>query len=276
MQNQNGNPKGYIVHLFLCNGWSQMCFLSITTIMLHDKQLIKLQRHRINIYLCLWEYGPDQWVCRSGPAQLNSACLAHAHAINQQVTWKPDSLAWLSSVPRDLLVSIRLTWACSLDRRSSRSTRELLRSRLRYDTPSLLSHSIGQRKSQCQPKPKSEGIISTFLWEDLQSEITKRGGDREGKIWGHKKYSCCTKGSHGLFLLELLVLSSFWPMFQKDMRQTLWMLLLLCLTETSLQASLTKRRDGVIFFIGTQRRKLLGVRINGSYIISYGHHKTSE
>ena len=112
----------------------------------------------------------------------------------------------------------------------------------------------------------------------------QRGADRKGKTGAtsppHQTlYSYCTFVSHGLFPPELLVLYSFWPMAQNDRRATLWVLLLLCLIEMSVWSSLTKRRDGMVFYTGTLRthwRTLLGVSDSSSYISSYGSRETSE
>lgn len=86
-------------------------------------------------------------------------------------------------------------------------------------------------------------------------------------------YSCCAPGSYDLFLLELLVPSSFGSTFQNDMRQTLWMLLLLCLIEMSLWSSLTKGRDGVVFFTGTHWRNL---QVSVSMVVTLSATGASE
>lgn len=137
---------------------------------------------------------------------------------------------------------------------------------------------LDKESHNVSPHPRGEETVSIFWWEKLQSEITKKCG------WGKRKieatnpphqtlYSCCAPGSYDLFLLELLVPSSFGSTFQNDMRQTLWMLLLLCLIEMSLWSSLTKGRDGVVFFTGTHWRNL---QVSVSMVVTLSATGASE
>ena len=54
----------------------------------------------------------------------------------------------------------------------------LFRHRLGTDTKSLLLHSLGQSKSQGQPRFKRSGSRLKFCWEKLQSHTAK---DRDKK-----------------------------------------------------------------------------------------------
>lgn len=136
-------------------------------------------------------------------------------------------------------------------------------------------------KSQCQPKSKGYGnglhllMGGSAKWNYKQMQIQRKGKRGPLVLYSWHCLAYCIPVSHGLFLLELLVLHSLWPTVQNDMRQTLWIPLPLCLIEMPMWPSVTRRRDGMVFSIGTlgtHCRNVVGVNTNSSYIISYGSH----